>query len=362
MATVVRFLLLVFVVLVLAISAIAQDNGGDAAAPDVVDQEPPPSEDTDECTISFTVPLESVNKQCAPAELNPETRDLLNNVKEVASSVESRISAVEESLKAAESFPTDLLKTESRISDLERFFIRELLDISRTDAGAAFRRERFDNYTAELDEVRLNIPVLYDQIAELGEKVDQNQKNNEANLKSLEQFARELVGILRADVDEMKIQISDQQMEINRLKGSAIQSLRSQQMTQADILTLRNDIAGLRNADESIKRLTSDAVSRLRVTINNRVRDCQSGSVQSVFWTDDQPSPYPDKQSVIFATPFHKSPTVSVGMDVADIFSGANTRYTVLVQNVTPDGFDIIFNTWGDTHIYKMGVSYIACA
>lgn len=61
-----------------------------------------------------------------------------------------------------------------------------------------------------------------------------------------------------------------------------------------------------------------------------------------------------------FKTPFRGAPAVTahiIGMDSA---CDSNQRYWLNVRNVGSTGFSLKFNTWGDTKIARVGVSWQA--
>ena len=66
--------------------------------------------------------------------------------------------------------------------------------------------------------------------------------------------------------------------------------------------------------------------------------------------------------TVTFPRAFCKVPFVSIAVNHLDSFSGANLRYQVYVTAITQNSFVVHFNTWADTKIYGLGISYIAYA
>ena len=61
-----------------------------------------------------------------------------------------------------------------------------------------------------------------------------------------------------------------------------------------------------------------------------------------------------------FPTPFSRTPTVIVALYGVDEDRSANLRLTVTTAHVEPDEFNVVFNTWGDSVIYTVWVSWIA--
>lgn len=66
------------------------------------------------------------------------------------------------------------------------------------------------------------------------------------------------------------------------------------------------------------------------------------------------------QKQVVFDPPFRSAPSVHVGLSLWDTDCRTNARIDVSAANVTPDGFDIVFRTWGDTRIARVRVSWIA--
>lgn len=64
--------------------------------------------------------------------------------------------------------------------------------------------------------------------------------------------------------------------------------------------------------------------------------------------------------SVSFSEPFKSPPAVSVTMELLDMHNGANHRTVLLAENVTQEGFDIVFRTWGDTRIARARAAWTA--
>ncbi|MEM6618124.1 MAG: H-type lectin domain-containing protein [Pseudomonadota bacterium] len=77
-----------------------------------------------------------------------------------------------------------------------------------------------------------------------------------------------------------------------------------------------------------------------------------------VMWTSSG-----DRQvsvPVTFAEPFKDIPAVTVSLELLDMHNGANNRYVISAQGVRPDGFDIVFRTWGDTRIARARAGWMA--
>jgi len=63
---------------------------------------------------------------------------------------------------------------------------------------------------------------------------------------------------------------------------------------------------------------------------------------------------------ITFDTVFPVIPSVIVTLNMIDIWSGLNSRLAVSAENITADGFDLVYRTWADTVVYGAGVSWFA--
>ncbi|KAI1391484.1 uncharacterized protein F4822DRAFT_187081 [Hypoxylon trugodes] len=66
------------------------------------------------------------------------------------------------------------------------------------------------------------------------------------------------------------------------------------------------------------------------------------------------------KGQIEFSTKFTSKPAVIANMTGADVGGGTNFRVRVYTSGVTTHGFTIHADTWGDTHMYSCGVSWMA--
>lgn len=76
------------------------------------------------------------------------------------------------------------------------------------------------------------------------------------------------------------------------------------------------------------------------------------------MWTGS--GPRAERQHVIFPVPFRGTPAVHVGLAMWDIAIDSNQRADVSVDEVTAQGFTIVFRTWGDTRVARARVSWLA--
>ena len=77
-----------------------------------------------------------------------------------------------------------------------------------------------------------------------------------------------------------------------------------------------------------------------------------------VMWTGE--GARQTRAHVEFSESFRANPVVQVNMSMFDISNGANLRADVQAEDITPDGFAIVFRTWGDTKIARVRVSWQA--
>lgn len=63
---------------------------------------------------------------------------------------------------------------------------------------------------------------------------------------------------------------------------------------------------------------------------------------------------------VQFGRSYRSKPTVHVSLDMWDMEQNANQRADISTDNVSLDGFDIIFKTWGDTKIARVRAAWLA--
>lgn len=76
------------------------------------------------------------------------------------------------------------------------------------------------------------------------------------------------------------------------------------------------------------------------------------------MWTGSGPRKMRTK--IRFSEPFLTPPTVTVSMSMWDIAGESNQRADITAENVTADGFDILFRTWGDTRVARVRADWMA--
>ncbi|MCV2866447.1 H-type lectin domain-containing protein [Albidovulum sediminicola] len=76
------------------------------------------------------------------------------------------------------------------------------------------------------------------------------------------------------------------------------------------------------------------------------------------MWTGTGPREV--RRYVGFSEAFRDVPIVQVTLNMWDVHHAANMRAEILSENVTPEGFDMVFRTWGDTRIARMHADWLA--
>ncbi|SEM73374.1 H-type lectin domain-containing protein [Palleronia pelagia] len=76
------------------------------------------------------------------------------------------------------------------------------------------------------------------------------------------------------------------------------------------------------------------------------------------MWTGEGPREV--TQPVVFVEPFLEAPHVMVSVALWDIDSATNMRADISAQRVTPEGFSIVFKTWGDSRLARVRADWTA--
>ncbi len=77
-----------------------------------------------------------------------------------------------------------------------------------------------------------------------------------------------------------------------------------------------------------------------------------------VMWTGQ--GPRESRHIVKFAERFTDIPTVLVGMSMWDMDQKTNSRADLQAENITVDGFHLVFRTWGDTRVARVRADWTA--
>lgn len=76
------------------------------------------------------------------------------------------------------------------------------------------------------------------------------------------------------------------------------------------------------------------------------------------MWTGD--GPRERRQRIRFEEAFADTPIVQLGVALWDVDQSANFRAHTIAEKCAPDGFDIVFRTWGDTRIARVVIRWTA--
>ncbi|MFI0396060.1 H-type lectin domain-containing protein [Paracoccus jiaweipingae] len=66
------------------------------------------------------------------------------------------------------------------------------------------------------------------------------------------------------------------------------------------------------------------------------------------------------RRTVVFPTAFLSPPIVHVGVSMWDSAGDCNQRGDLSVEQVTAQGFDLLFSTWGDSRVARIRVDWLA--
>ncbi|MDF1717581.1 MAG: H-type lectin domain-containing protein [Antarcticimicrobium sp.] len=76
------------------------------------------------------------------------------------------------------------------------------------------------------------------------------------------------------------------------------------------------------------------------------------------MWTGA--GPRERRKAVRFGQPFRAAPAVQLSISLLDADTQAAVRAELTAENVTAEGFEIVFRTWLDTRIARMRAAWLA--
>ena len=76
------------------------------------------------------------------------------------------------------------------------------------------------------------------------------------------------------------------------------------------------------------------------------------------MWTGSGPREV--RQDLVFREPFLDPPAVTVGISMWDIDHQTNSRVDIAAENISTQGFEIVFRTWADTRIARIRADWMA--
>jgi hypothetical protein len=77
-----------------------------------------------------------------------------------------------------------------------------------------------------------------------------------------------------------------------------------------------------------------------------------------VMWTGQ--GARESRHIVTFAEKFVGTPVVSVSMSMWDMDQKTNSRADLSTEELTPEGFHLVFKTWGDTRVARVRADWLA--
>lgn len=76
------------------------------------------------------------------------------------------------------------------------------------------------------------------------------------------------------------------------------------------------------------------------------------------MWSGDGPREF--RAAVSFNGRFDELPVVQVSMSMWDMSSDTNQRADITAENISHEGFEIVFRTWGDTKVARIRADWLA--
>lgn len=76
------------------------------------------------------------------------------------------------------------------------------------------------------------------------------------------------------------------------------------------------------------------------------------------MWTGH--GPREKRVQVMFSEPFLDTPVVTLTVSMWDLGRETNARADLSADDIRPDGFTIVFRTWGDTRVARVRSSWMA--
>jgi hypothetical protein len=76
------------------------------------------------------------------------------------------------------------------------------------------------------------------------------------------------------------------------------------------------------------------------------------------MWTGSGPRLV--RRALRFARPFLAEPAVIVGISMFDLDRMTNPRADLSAEGITPEGFELVFRTWGDSRVARIRADWTA--
>ncbi len=97
---------------------------------------------------------------------------------------------------------------------------------------------------------------------------------------------------------------------------------------------------------------------------SHQIGICQGSRVLFSDFVDDGPmwtgnGPREHRTAVSFDESYTSPPIVHVSMTMWDAHSNTNQRMDLSAENITRDGFDLVFRTWGDSRVARIRAAWM---
>ncbi len=66
------------------------------------------------------------------------------------------------------------------------------------------------------------------------------------------------------------------------------------------------------------------------------------------------------RRRITFSDRFKRPPVVQVGLSMWDVDNGSPARLDIKAETITREGFDLVFQTWGDTRVARVRATWLA--
>lgn len=76
------------------------------------------------------------------------------------------------------------------------------------------------------------------------------------------------------------------------------------------------------------------------------------------MWTGT--GPRERRHAVCFGEAYRDAPVVHTSISLWDVDTNSPVRIEITAENITPQGFDIVFRTWLDTRVARLRVAWMA--
>ena len=190
--------------------------------------------------------------------------------------------------------------------------------------------------------------------------------NNEQNIENIFTKLKEMEGKVIEENTSLKNQIN----EIIQKQNRGLKDLIPMQNQNKDLKELisQKDIE-IQNQNKNLKELISQNNKEiqkqnidLKDSISQKDIKIQTGeySIDGIYW-DIEPSDWRTfKKRINFEQKYERVPRVMTIINKLDSDKNYNLRISVFAGNVDTSGFDLTIQTWADTIIYGVRISWMS--